>query len=112
MKSAPVAIGVDISDRVLFKIRGMRLRPFGGTEQPRLFAIPEAVNDGPLRLPALLQQFGKPAHLFHFGDRAGKRILRAVDPRVVMIAANHPFVRIFGARNPHDHVIKRASYPN
>ena len=96
---------------MLFKILGMRLGPFRGTEQPRFFAIPERVNNGPLRFPALLQQFGKPAHLFHLGDRARKRICSAVDPAVMMIAANHPLVRIFGAGNAHDHVIQLVLVP-
>ena len=43
--------------------------------------------------------------LLHDRDRAGHRISRPVHPGVVMIAADHPLVRILRARNPHDHVV-------
>ena len=110
-KSSTVAIRVDIGDGVLFQIRGVRLGPFGRTEQAGFLAVPETIDDGPLRLPALFQQFRKAAHLFHLGDRAGDWILRAIHPGVVMIAANDPFVRILGAGNAHDHVIEALRIP-
>ena len=38
------------------------------------------------------------AHLLEHGARAGHRILGAVDPGVVMVAADDPFVRVLCCR--------------
>ena len=89
----------------------MRLRPLGGAEQAGLLAVPHTVHDGALWLPSLLNELGESARLFHQGDGARDRIVRAVNPRVVVISANHPLIRIRGARDARDHVVERFEVP-
>ena len=75
-----VAVGIDVSHRVLLQFSHMRLHPLHRTQQPRLFSIPRAINNGALRRPTLLVQFAQHARLFqHFG-LAGNWILRAIHP--------------------------------
>src|SRR5262249_13598629 len=110
-ESASVAIGVDIDDSVLLQLGGVGFRPLRRTEQSRLFTIPEAINDGALRLPALLQHLGETASLLHFGNRARNRIVRTVHPAVMMVAANHPLVGILRAGNTRDYVVETLDIP-
>ena len=93
-EAAPVAIGIDISDGMLTQFGGVSFGPFSRAEQPWFFAVPEAVNNGAIRLPALLQQFPQRARLLHFRTRSRDGIARAVDPRIMMIAADNPFIGI------------------
>ena len=44
---------------MLLQFVGVRLGPFGGAQQAGLFAVPDAINDGALRLPSLLQQLAE-----------------------------------------------------
>ena len=53
---AVVAIGVDVDGGVLPQLVGMRFDPLGRPQQHRLFAVPCAIDDGPPRFPALLEQ--------------------------------------------------------
>src|SRR5690348_5489782 len=55
--SSAIAIGVDVGHSVLLQLGCMSLCPFRRAEQHGLFAVPRAVNDGPLRLPSLLAKF-------------------------------------------------------
>ena len=92
--AAAVAVAVDVDDRVVLQIAGVLFDPFGRAEQPCFFAVPDAIDDRALRLPTLLQQFTESAGFFEQGAGAGDRIVRAVHPGVVMIAAHDPFVRV------------------
>src|SRR5690348_9382096 len=89
----------------------MRLGPFGRSQQTGFLAVPEAVNDGPLRLPPLLPQLRQPTGLFQFRARARYRVTSSIDPGVVMITANHPFVRISGTWDTCNYVIERLAVP-
>ena len=98
-KAAAVAVAVDVHDRVLAAApSACCLGPFGGSEQPRLLAVPGGVDDRPLRPPALLQQLAERARLFELGAMPLTGSLRAVHPGVVMVAANDPLVGIRRAR--------------
>ena len=110
-EAAAVAIGVDVDRRLALQFGGVRLRPLGGAEQARFLAVPRAVDDGALGLPALLEERAERAHLFHQRPGAGDRIFRAVDPGVVMIAADDPLVGELAAGNAHDHVVERLGVP-
>ena len=90
-KAASAAVGVDVRDGVLLQIVAVRLDPFGRAEQRGLFAVPGGVDDRALRRPSLLAQFAERARFFEHRRHAADRIVRAVHPRVVMIAADHPF---------------------
>src|SRR5262249_55057872 len=83
--SASVAVAVDVCNRVFREILFVSFGPFRGTEQHGFFAIPRTVNNGALRPPPLLHEFSEGACLFEQCDLAGRWILGAVDPRVVMI---------------------------
>src|SRR5206468_4280851 len=52
-KSAAIAIGIDVHRGFAPQLLGMRLGPFSGTEQPRLFAVPETIHDGSPWFPTL-----------------------------------------------------------
>ena len=63
-KAAAVAVRIDVSDGVLLKFIVMRLDPLGRAQQTRLFAIPRAEDDRPLRIPSLFMQFAEHASFF------------------------------------------------
>ena len=90
---------------------GMMLDPLGRTEQPGLFGVPARENQRALRLPAGLREFADRARFFHHRDHAAHRILRAIDPRIMMIAADDPLVRQLRAAHPRDHVVGRRELP-
>ena len=77
----------------------MLLHPLGRSEQHRLFAVPDRVDDRAFRLPALLHELAKRARFLEKRRRAAHGIGRAVHPRVVMIAAHDPLIRERRARN-------------
>ena len=106
-KTAIVGIGIDVQHRVVAQFCRMLFHPFGGTEQSRLLAIPGAINNGPPRFPPLLAQFAQRSRFFQLRHHPGNRIFRAIHPRVVVVAADHPFVRGFVAGNLGDDVIDR-----
>jgi len=110
-ETAAVNIRIDIRHGVLAQFVGMRLHPFRGAEQARLFAIPGAKNDRALGLPSGLHQFRGCARLFQQGHLPGDGILGAVHPRVMVIPTNHPFVRIHGPGYFCDHVVQRLDVP-
>src|SRR5215471_14901728 len=89
----------------------VRLDPFRRAEEARLLAVPRCIDDCPLRLPALLPQLAERARLLQFGGHAADRILRAVDPAVVMVAADDPFVRESRPLNSRDDVVERLRVP-
>ena len=91
--TAAVAVRIDVGNAVGAQFVVMLLGPFGRAQEPRLFAVPRAINNGALRLPSGFYKLPKRASFFQNCDLAGNRILRAVDPAVVMIAANHPLIR-------------------
>ena len=93
------------ADAIAAELVGMRFRPFGGAEQSGLLSVPKAENDGALRLPTLLQESAETARLFHQRTRAGERIFGAIDPGVVVVAADDPLVRGDRSWNAHDHVV-------
>ena len=99
-EAAAVAVAVDVDDGLLSQLRVVLLDPLGRAEQPRLFAVPRRVDDRALRPPALLQQLAERARLLELRRHAADRIAGAVHPRVVMVAADDPFVGIGRARDP------------
>ena len=109
--AAAVAVGVDVRDGVCAQFVGVLFGPFGRAEQARLFAVPRAIDDGALRLPALLEQFAERARFFEHGDHAGDRIFGAIHPGVVVIAADDPLVGKRRARNFRDHVVDGLDVP-
>src|SRR6266566_8743804 len=57
--AAPVAVRIDVRYGVRAQFLVVLLGPFRRAKKPRLLAIPRAVNDGSLRLPARLNQLPK-----------------------------------------------------
>ena len=89
----------------------MRLHPFGRSEQHRLFAVPRAENNGALRLEALLHQLANRARLFEERDHGRDRILGAVHPPVVVVAAHHPLIGLLGPLDSRDHIVDGLEIP-
>ena len=110
-EAAAVAIGVEVSDGVLFQFVGVKLGPLGRSEQGRLFAVPEAIDDGAGGLPALLEQFAEGACFFEFRAGAADGISGAVDPGVMMIAANDPLIGELFAGDGCDDIVERLAIP-
>ena len=110
-KAAAVAVGVEVHDGVRLQVGAVRLDPLGRSEQRRFFAVPGGIDHRPLRRPALLAQLAERARLFEQHGRAADRIGRAVDPRVVMVAAHDPLVRERAALHLRDDVVERLRVP-
>src|SRR5579875_1122835 len=87
---AIVGVGIDVGHRVLFELGGVRFGPLRRAEQAGFFAVPSAIDDRALRPPALFQELAVGARLLELGVEAADRILGAVHPAVMVIAANHP----------------------
>src|SRR5579863_5218707 len=92
--AAAVAVGIDVHDRVLVEFVGVSFDPFCRTEETWFFTVPRAIDYGALGLPTLFDQFAERARFFDHGGLAGERIFRAIDPSIVVIAANDPLVGI------------------
>ena len=87
------------------------LDPLDGTQQTRLLAIPGAIDDGALRVPALAMQGTEHARLLQHGRETRYRVVGAVDPRVMVVAANHPLISKLRAGEPRDHVVDGLDIP-
>src|SRR5215468_1959807 len=109
--SASVGIAVDIDRGVLLKFLPVVFGPFRGTEQHGLFAVPCAVNDSALRLPALLEQQGESTRFFQQRNLSRNGIFGAVHPRIVMVAPNNPGVWLGSSGNLEDDVVDRLDVP-
>ena len=62
-------------------------------------------------MPTLLEQLPKAARLFQFRARPGQRIAGAIDPGIMVIAANHPLIGKSRAGNCRDHIVERLAVP-
>src|SRR3954453_5733118 len=89
----------------------MFLGPLCGAEQPPLFSIPRCDDDGPARLPSLLQQLTERSSRLHQRDVAARRIRCAIDPRVVMITLDDPLVGKLTPLNAGDDVVEGPYLP-
>ncbi len=92
-KASAVAVGINVQGGVGSQLLGVVFAPFRRPEQPRLFAVPSAKDDRALRLPSLLEKLGERTGFFKKSNLAGDGVLGAVDPGVVVVAANDPLVR-------------------
>src|SRR6266404_411313 len=109
--AAAVGVGIDVNNRVLHQLVAVVFHPFGGADEAGLFAIPRAIDDGALGLPAGFQKFAEGTSFFKFRNQAGDWVFGAVDPGVVMVAANDPLVGIRAAGNSGDDVIDGLEIP-
>ena len=104
-EAATVAVGVDVGNAAGAQLVRMGLHPFGRAEEPRLLAIPGAIDDRAVRAlpgPGQLADglgLGQECHL------PADRVRRPVHPRVVMVAANDPLVGPLAAAQAGDHVV-------
>src|SRR6185437_9926242 len=109
--SASGVVAVQICDCMRAQVRGMRLRPFRGAQYGRFLAVPCSVDDRALWIPSLFLESAECAHLFELCDEARDRIVRAVDPRVVMIRTDHQLIRLRAAGDTTDDVVHRLDIP-
>src|SRR5207245_1171972 len=107
----PVGVAVEIGDGLVRQLVGVRFSPFRRAEQGRFFAVPGGVHDRAARLPPLLQQRAVGAGLFEQRHLTGDRVLRAVHPGVVVVAADDPLIRGSRARDARDHVVQPLQAP-
>ena len=110
-KAPVIAIGIDVRDGVLLKFVAMGFDPLGRAQQARFFAVPGAEDDGPLRVPSLFMQFAEHASFFQNGHHARDWVLGAVDPGIVVIAADHPLLGRIRSAQGGDHVVDRLQVP-
>ncbi len=100
-------IRVDIRQRLRLEFGAFRCHPLGGTDQSRFFGVPVTNHNGSPRLPTGSHKLTKSTPSFQHGRSAASRVGRAENPRIMVIAENHPFV-VVGAMQLGDHVINRA----
>src|SRR5262249_6303809 len=110
-EAASVAVSIDVKSGMLLEFVTVKLSPLGGAQKHGLLPIPRAVDDGALRLPSLLEQLTQGAGFFEQRDLPGDGIFRAVDPAVMVVAADNPLVGRLGTGNAEDHVIDRLDVP-
>src|ERR1017187_2272025 len=110
-ESAAVAVGVDIRDRLLREILGVRLDPLCRADQARLLAVPSRVHDRAPRLPPGPRERAERFRLGQLGHEAADRVLRAVHPRVVVVSAQNPLVRKLRALQHREDVAHRLHPP-
>ena len=103
--TTPISVRVNVRHRVRAQLVVMLLGPFRRAEQPGLLPVPRAINNGSLRFPPGLRHFAQRSRLFQNCNLTGNRIFRAIHPAIVMVSANHPFVRNRRARNFRDYVV-------
>ncbi len=109
--AAAIAVGIDVRDAVRAQFVVVLLGPFGRAEKAGLFAIPRAINNGAFRFPAGLDELTESPRFFHEGNLARNRILSAVHPPIVMIAADHPFIGKSCALNFSNHIVDGLDVP-
>ena len=85
--------------------------PFDRSQQSGFFSIPCAIDDGALGSPSLAMQLAQHARFFEHGGLAGNRIVGAVDPGVMMIAAQYPLLAAIRASQSADNVVDRLDVP-
>ena len=105
---AAVAVRVQIGDRLFRKLVRVRLDPLRRADETRLLAVPRRVHDRALRPPAGLRERAERLRLGQLGHEAADRVLRAVHPRVVVVAAQNPLVRKLRALQHREDVAHRA----
>jgi len=84
----------------------MCFHPLGRAEESLLLAIPRRIDQSPPRPHAALCELTDRARLLEHGHLSADRIAGAMDPCIVMIAANDPLIREVGSREPRDHVVR------
>ena len=83
----------------------MLLGPFRRADQARLLGVPARIDERALRPPAGLGERADGFRLLHQDDIAGKGIVGAEHPAVVVIAAHDPLIRIVLALHDGDDVV-------
>src|SRR5262249_35187674 len=89
-EAALVAVGIQVKYGMFLQVPAVSLDPLDRAEQARFFAVPGAIDNGAFWSPALLVKFAEHSCLFKFRRHTGNRIVGAVDPGVMMVAANDP----------------------
>src|SRR6185312_4085283 len=102
----PAGIGIDIDREFRAELGGMLFHPLGGTNKAELLAIPERDLHGALRMPAFFRHLAESAGGFEQRRGAGERIVRAANPRVMVIAGEKPLIGKFRAGNGRNYVIE------
>src|SRR3972149_6855096 len=109
--SASVRIAVDIKNRFLFQLIGVSLGPFSRPDQTLFFGIPCTVDNRPLWSPPLLQQLAERPCLFQDCNHSRCRVLSAVDPGIMMVSPEDPFVGILCPANRRDDIVNLPDIP-
>ncbi len=100
-------VDVEHQHRLLVDLGGVLVGPLGRADQAIFLGVPARVDDGPLRLPPLLDgRPERPAHL-QGRRRAAPGVDRAVDPGVAVVADHDPAVGLDLPLELGDHVPDR-----
>ena len=89
----------------------MQFRPLGRSDETGLLGIPGREDDGALGPPPARRQSSYRARFFHEDNEAADRVAGAVDPGIVMVAANDPLVGKLLSLECRDDVIGRFEVP-
>ena len=110
-EAAAIAVGVDVDDGLLAQLRFVMLDPLGRSEQALLFTVPGGIDDRPLRSPALLYELPERTSFLELRGHPACRILCAVHPGVVVVAADDPLVGVGRSRQARDDVVDALETP-
>ena len=89
----------------------MGFDPFGRTEQSRFFSVPTCIDQGAPRLPPFFDEPADRLGLGHQRHVSREWVGGAEHPGIVMIAADDPMIRFFGAANFRNDVVDRLLMP-
>src|SRR5579859_6601930 len=109
--AAAITVSIDVDGGVLLEFGRVVLSPFGRAQKHGLLAVPGAIDNGALRLPALLEQFAQRPRFFEQRYLPGNWVFGAVDPAIVVVAADNPLIGRFGALDLEDDVVNRLDVP-
>ena len=108
-----VRVAIEIRDELLLSVPASCFSTHSVDPiKAELFRIPQRELDGSLRFPTGLPKFGQGPRRLEHGDCAAGRIVRAIDPCVVMIAVDYPLVRKFRSREWSRSRYRRAASSN
>src|SRR6266542_7049998 len=89
----------------------MRLGPLGRAQESRLLPVPGAEQDRAAGSPAFLHKSPEGARLLEERGQAADGVARSIDPGVVVVATDNPFVGEYRSRDPRDDVAHRCDLP-
>ena len=100
-------VDVEHQHGLLVELLRVLVGPLGRADQAVFLGVPARIDEGPPRLPAILDRRAQGAAHLERGGGPAPRIDRAIDPGVAMVADHHPAIGLDRALERGDHVPDR-----